>query len=85
MGESADWLDYSGMVVDKPVGVTLIPHPANPPSSFFVRNYGTILSNFAYSGPYTLKEGDTLLQRFRILVHEGTADDVDINSYLQKD
>ena len=84
MGESADWLDYSGTVVDKPVGVTLIPHPANPPSSFFVRNYGTILSNFAYSGPYTLKEGDTLLQRFRILVHEGSADDVDINSYLLK-
>ena len=62
-----------------------LPSYPIPPSSFFVRNYGTILSNFAYSGPCTLKEGDTLLQRFRILVHEGTADDVDINSYLQKD
>lgn len=83
MGESADWLDYSGTVVDKSVGVTLMPHRDNPPSCFFVRNYGTILSNFAYSGPYTLKAGETLAQRFRILVHEGAADDVDINSYLQ--
>ena len=33
MGESADWLDYSGTVVDKPVGVALIPHPA----VFFLR------------------------------------------------
>lgn len=84
MGQHADWLDYSGTVVDKSVGVTLMPHPDNPPSPYFVRNYGTILSNFTLDGPYTLKDGDTLLQRFRILVHEGTADDVDINSYLLK-
>ena len=85
MGESADWLDYSGTVVDKSVGVALMPHADNPPSSFFVRNYGTILSNLTYSGSYTLKAGEILAQRFRILVHEGTADDVDIDSYLQRD
>jgi hypothetical protein len=81
MGEYADWLDYSGMVAGHPVGVTLISHPSNPPSPFFSRDYGTMLANFTLQGSYSLKKGETLVQRFRILVHEGAADAADIGRY----
>ena len=81
MGEFADWLDYSGMVAGQPVGVTLMAHPSNPPSPFFTRNYGTMLSNFTLKGPYLLKRGETLVQRFRLLVHEGAADEEEIGRY----
>ena len=81
MGQFADWVDYSGIVAQKPAGVTLMVHPANPPSPFFVRDYGTMLSNFTLMGPYVLEEGQTLTQRFRVLVHNGTADDLDIARY----
>ncbi len=44
MGKEADWVDYSGTVAGATVGVTLINHPANPPSPFFIRDYGTMMS-----------------------------------------
>lgn len=81
MGECADWLDYSGNVAGRPVGVTLMAHPSNPPSPFFTRNYGTMLSNFTLLEPYVLKGDETLVQRFRLLVHEGAADAGEIGRY----
>lgn len=84
MNKYADWVDYSGKVAGKTIGAALIPHPDNPPSPFFVRNYGTFLSNFTLREPYVLKEGETLTQRFRIVVHEGGADDVDLEAYRRE-
>ena len=81
MGECADWLDYSGVVAGQPVGVTLMSHPSNPPSPFFTRDYGTMLANFTMRGPFLLKKGAALVQRFRLLVHEGAADAADIGRY----
>jgi len=84
MNQLADWVDYSGVVAGGPVGVTLMSHPSNPPSPYFVRNYGTFLSNFTLRGPYVLKAGETLTQRFRVLIHEGRAEDVDIAGYYEE-
>ena len=84
MDQFADWLDYSGEVAGKTIGVTLIHHPANPPSPYFVRNYGTFLSNFTLRGPYLMKASETLTQRFRVLVHEGGPDEVDIARYQRE-
>ena len=81
MGKPADWVDYSGIVAGAPVGITLMHHPDNPPSPFFVRDYGTMLSNFTLHGAYQLPRGNKLIQRWRILVHEGSADDLDIGAY----
>jgi hypothetical protein len=81
MGQHAEWVDYSGLVAGEPVGVTLIPHADNPPSPFFVRNYGTMLSNFTLHEPYTLSDGDTLTQRFRLVIHDGWGEDLDIDAY----
>jgi len=81
MGQHADWVDYSGLVAGDPVGITLITHPDDPPSPFFVRDYGTMLANFTLEAPYTLSDGDTLTQRFRLVVHDGWGEDVDIEAY----
>ncbi len=81
MGQHADWTDYSGLAAGSPVGVTLMPHSENPPSPFFVRNYGTMLSNFTLDGPYPLSDGVTLTQRFRLVIHDGWGEDLDIDAY----
>ena len=84
MGQEANWVDYSGTVAGATVGVTLINHPANPPSPFFFRNYGTMMSCFTLNNAYEVKYGETLVMRFRLLVHEGGAQDVDISGYHQE-
>ena len=81
MGKMADWVDYSGIVAGAKVGVTLMHHPDNPPSPYFLRDYGTMLSNFTLDGPCELKKTDKLIQRWRILVHEGSIEDIDIGAY----
>jgi len=83
MNQFADWVDYSGEVAGALCGVTLMHHPSNPPSPYFVRNYGTMLSNFTLREPYVLAEGKTLTLRFRLLIHDGGPDDVDIAAYRE--
>ena len=39
------------------------------------------VSNFTMEGAYELKKGDRLVQRFRILVHEGLIEDLDVGVY----
>ena len=84
MGKMADWVDYSGIVAREKVGVTLMHHPDNPPSPYFLRDYGTMLSNFTLDGGYELKRGDKLIQRWRILVHEGWIEDLDVGFYYRE-
>ena len=81
MRQPADWVDYSGVVAGRRVGITLMHHPSNPPSPYFVRNYGTVVRSFAINGPFVLKDGEALQQRFRTLVHSDGPDDVDIAGY----
>ena len=83
MNRFADWVDYSGPVAGKTVGAALIVHPDNPPSPFFVRNYGTFLSNFTLREPYVLKAGERLTQRFRIVIHEGGPEHIDLDGYCR--
>ena len=81
MDRYADWVDYSGVVAGRQVGITLMHHPDNPPSPYFVRDYGTMCSNFTLRRPYVLKAGEELSLRFRLLIHTGGPDDVDIAGY----
>lgn len=80
MGQVADWCDYSGEVAGAPVGVTLMHHPYNPPTAFFARSYGALFSNFTLLKPYLIPAGDRLLQRWRVLLHEGDSRIFDIES-----
>jgi hypothetical protein len=81
MRQPAEWVDYSGVVAGQQVGITLMHHPSNPPSPYFVRNYGTVVCSFTINGPFFLKSGESLRQRFRTLVHSGGPGDIDIAGY----
>lgn len=79
MGQAAAWCDYAGEVAGQPVGVTLLVHPANPPTAFFARGYGTMLANPTLHGSLRIAAGESLTQRFRLLIRDGdwTKDELD--------
>ena len=84
-GKRANWCDYSGVVDGTPVGIAVFDHIVNPryPTYWHVRNYGLMGSNIfgggtferdpAKDGSYTLKEGEEMHFRFRVLIHAGDA------------
>jgi hypothetical protein len=44
-GQPAAWVDYSGTVEGKAVGLAVFDHPANPPASWHARAYGLNAAN----------------------------------------
>ncbi len=56
-GKSSKWVDYSGLVDDKNVGVTIMPDPKNfRPSWYHTRDYGLMAAN-AF-GREAMKQGE---------------------------
>jgi hypothetical protein len=85
-GKRANWCDYSGPVGGAVVGIGAMDHPGNfrHPCYWHVRDYGLMGTNTfgqsAFSGDergeqgaYTLKGGESLNFRYRVLLHEGDA------------
>jgi hypothetical protein len=84
-GKRAQWCDYSGPVDGQWVGIAIFDHTENlrHPTYWHVRNYGLMTANcFGISyftqdpknrGDYTLKGGEKLRLRYRLLIHEGEA------------
>ena len=84
-GKRAQWCDYSGIVEGTPVGVAVFDHLSNPryPTYWHVRNYGLMTTNIfgtgtfegdqSKDGSYTLKSGEEMNFRFRVLIHAGDA------------
>jgi hypothetical protein len=82
-GKSARWVDYSGTVDGKAVGIACLDHPSNlrHPTTWHARDYGLIAANPfglhdfgkkpAGAGDYTIKKGDSLTLRYRWLFHTG--------------
>ncbi|MPY90412.1 MAG: hypothetical protein GEU99_21135 [Luteitalea sp.] len=77
-GTQSDWIDYSGTLEGKWIGLTVMPHPANFRKSWYhARAYGFIAANpfgraAMKAGPKSevvVKRGDTLRLRYGVLVH----------------
>jgi hypothetical protein len=87
-GKSSPWVDYSGIIDGKTVGVAILNHPASfrYPTHWHVRNYGLFAANpFGYkdfglnkSGEYSLEPGKTVTFGYRVVFHNGRADEAGI-------
>jgi hypothetical protein len=85
-GKRAKWVDMSGPIDDKILGIAFMDHPKNPryPTRWHARDYGLLAANPfcekamdknqpAGAGDFTLKAGQSVTFRYRVLVHEGDA------------
>lgn len=82
-GKKAKWVDYSGTLAGSKVGLTMMDHPGNLryPTTWHVRDYGLFAANpFGLhdflndpkvNASYTVKVGQQLVFRYRILIHPG--------------
>jgi hypothetical protein len=79
-GKTAEWCDYSGVIAEQWVGMTIFCHPDNlRPSWFHARNYGLLEANLFGRQAFTKGEkssiivqpGKSLRMRYGILVHSG--------------
>ncbi|NID08597.1 DUF6807 domain-containing protein [Fibrivirga algicola] len=91
-GTRAPWVTLTGTLPkNEPVAVTIIDHPANPgyPTYWHARGYGLFAANpmapsVMSSGKeapmnYTLKAGQSVVFRHRVLITEGTQNDQALN------
>jgi hypothetical protein len=85
-GKPAPWVDYSGTLDGKPVGIAILNHPASfrYPTYWHVRTYGLFAANpfglrqFQGSdqvdGTYVLPPHQSLSLFYRVVLHEGSAE-----------
>lgn len=81
--QAADWCDYSGVVGDERIGMTIMCHPDNfRPSWFHARDYGFVAANpFGRKAmqkgdlsKVVVKPGEKLRLRYGILIHSSPKD-----------
>ena len=83
-GMPARWVDYTGPVDGETVGIAVMSHPKSfrPVPRWHVRTYGLFAANpfgqqdfphpeAAQQGAVTIKNGDSLTLRYRVLLHRG--------------
>lgn len=81
-GKRASWVDYHGPVQGEHLGIAILNHPSSfrYPTGWHVRTYGLFAANpFAegdFSGQkvetsHTMKKGEKLTLRYRVLFHKG--------------
>jgi hypothetical protein len=96
-GQKAKWVDMSGPVEGKTLGITIFDHPSNPrhPTRWHARDYGLFAANpFCehemdkaqpeHSGDYKLEAGKSVTLKYRVLIHEGPADAAKIKSQFEE-
>ena len=72
-GRSAQWCDYSGTLSGVPYGIAAFDDEKNErfPTAWHIRNYGLFAANNLYfKGGFTIKAGESLSYRFRVVFHE---------------
>jgi len=90
-GTRAKWCSYYGPLDGEMVGITMFNHPSSfrYPTPWHVRTYGLLTANpfgtknldkTAEDGTTTLKPGDKLVLRHRIILHKGDPKAADIEA-----
>lgn len=91
-GKAARWVDYSGTIDGRTVGVAILDHPANlrHPTYWHAREYGLFAANpfgvhdFTKGAPgagaHTVASGESLTFRHLVVLHEGAAAAADIDA-----
>lgn len=81
-GKDAEWCDYHGNLDGiGEMGVTVCDNPSNEryPTAWHIRAYGLFAANnFHFKGGYTLKSGDSITYKYRVMFRRGemTADKI---------
>ena len=73
----APWVDYTGTIDGKKVGISIMNHPTSfrYPSDWHVRAYGLFAANpWILKGENTLQKGESLTLKWRVYAHEGDAE-----------
>jgi hypothetical protein len=80
-GKASPWVDYTGPVAGKTVGIAVLNHPDSfrYPTTWHVRTYGLFAANpFGWHdfgqkerGDYTIPAGGSIRFRYRAILHEG--------------
>ena len=90
-GQRAAWMDYYGKRQNTGYeGIAVLQHPSNEwfPSPWFTRDYGFISPtpmNWPENGEATsLKKGEKIKLRYRVIVHSGTTQDAAISAIYEK-
>lgn len=76
-GKASPWIDFYGKRGDKTEGMAILQHPTNEwyPSPWFTRDYGFFSPTPMYwpqnGKETTLKKGQIIKLRYRVLIHSG--------------
>ena len=83
-GKASPWMDYSGKRGDKMEGIAIMQHPSNQwyPAPWFTRDYGFFSPTPMYwpenEKNISLKKGETVHLRYRVIIHTGDHKEADI-------
>ena len=85
-GKRAKWIEYSGPIHGKTVGVVIYDHPDNPrhPTWWHAREYGLVAANpfgrrafegkRQQAGDLVIQRGESIRLRYQIVIHDGAWD-----------
>ncbi len=89
-GKASSWVDYTGPVDGKTVGIAILNHPSSfrYPTTWHVRDYGLFAANpFGYhdfgqktSGEFVLPAGESITFRYRVILHDGDTASANISA-----
>jgi hypothetical protein len=89
-GNASPWVDYSGKLDGKTLGIAIFDHPGNPrhPTTWHARDYGLFAANIfgkrdftrdkTKDGSLTLEPGKSVRFRYRVVIHPGETADTKI-------
>ncbi len=89
-GKRSAWMDYHGPRMGKTEGIAIMQHPSNDwfPAPWFTRDYGFFSPTPMYwpqnDKNITLKKGEQIKLKYRVIVHAGDHEEAKIAGEFEK-